>query len=84
MRTLTQNGHHSAGNIFRLILLYEYCCIFIQISLKFVPKGLVYNKSALVQIMTWHYSEYVPMITQFTDALIHYFTVMRDLVSHIE
>ena len=46
--------------------------IFIHISLTFVPKNLVYNRSALVQVMAWHWtgdkpiSE--PMLTQFTDA----------------
>ena len=32
----------------------EKFCISIQISLKFVPKGKMDNKSALVQIMAWH------------------------------
>ena len=50
----------------------ENICILIQISLKFVPKGLIDKKAALVQVMAWHLtgdkplSE--PMLTQFTDA----------------
>ena len=28
--------------------------ILIQISLKFVPKGQIINKSALVQVMAWY------------------------------
>ena len=50
----------------------EKFCILIQISLKFVPKGPIDNKAALVQVMAWHLkgdkplSE--PMLTQFTEA----------------
>ena len=50
----------------------EKFCILIKISPKFVPKGLIDNNPALVQIMAWHrtgdkpLSE--PMLTQFTDA----------------
>ena len=31
----------------------EKLCILIKISLKFVPKGLIDNNSALVEIMAW-------------------------------
>ena len=34
-----QNGRHFTKDIFRCIFLNEICCIFIKISLKFVPKG---------------------------------------------
>ena len=37
-----------ADNISKLIFLDEDCCIFIQISLKFVPRGPIDDKSALV------------------------------------
>ena len=47
-------------------------CILIQISLKFVPKGLNDNKTALVQVMSWRRTGnkplFEPMLTQFTDA----------------
>ena len=39
-----QNGCHFA-NIFKHIFMNEKFCILIQISLKFVPKGLIDNKS---------------------------------------
>ena len=46
--------------------------ISIQISLKFVPKDPIHNKSALVQVMAWHNTGDKPlpepMLTQFTDA----------------
>ena len=44
----------------------------IKISLKFVPKGPLGNKSALVWVMTWRWTGYKPlpepMLTQFIDA----------------
>ena len=46
--------------------------IWIKIQLKFVPRGLINNIPALVQIMAWHRSGdkplFEPMLTQFTDA----------------
>ena len=50
----------------------EKFCIFIQISLKFVPKGPIDNKVALVQVMAWCRTGDKPlpepMLTQFSDA----------------
>ena len=48
----------------------EKFCILIQISLKFVPKGPIYNKAALVQVMAWHQIGNKPetMLAQCTDA----------------
>ena len=47
----------------------------IQMSLKFVPKGLIDNTSALVQVMAWHRIGDKPlpepMLTHFTDAYMH-------------
>ena len=47
-------------------------CISIQISLKFVLKGLINNKSALVQVMAWCRTGNKPlpesMLTLFTHA----------------
>ena len=67
-----QNCRHFADDICKCIYVNEKFCISIQVSLKFVPKGLIENKTALVQIMAWRpkgnkpLSE--PMLTQFTDA----------------
>ena len=69
---LGQNDRHFTDNIFRCIFVNEKFCILVKISLKFVPKGLIDNKPALVEIMAWRQigdkplSE--PMLTQFTDA----------------
>ena len=43
-----QNGRHFADDIFRCILVNEKFSILIEISLKFVPKGPIYNSPALV------------------------------------
>ena len=48
-----QNGRHFADNIFKCIFLNEDVGISIKISLKFVPKDLINNIPALVQIMAW-------------------------------
>ena len=48
-----QNGRHFSDNIFKCIFLNENVRISIKISLKFVPKALINNIPALVQIMAW-------------------------------
>ena len=42
-----------AVDIFKLIFLGKNIRILIQISVKFVPKGSIDNKPALVQEMAW-------------------------------
>ena len=43
-----------ANNLqFQMHFLERKCCDLIQISLKFIPKGLIVNKSALVQVIAW-------------------------------
>ena len=48
-----QNGRHFADDTFKRIFLNENVGISIKISLKFVPKGPIYNIPALIQIMAW-------------------------------
>ena len=54
----------------------ESVWISITISLKFIPKGPIDYKSALVQEMAWHRTGEKPlpesMLTQFTDAYIRH------------
>ena len=57
----------------------ESVCISITtctISLKFIPKGPIDYKLALVQVVTWHRTGEKPlpesMLTQFTDAYIRH------------
>ena len=60
-----------ADDIFKRILVNENIKISIQLSLKFVPKSLIDNKLALVQVMAWRRTGDEPlpkpMTTQFTD-----------------
>ena len=54
----------------------ESVWITITISRKFVPKGPIDYKSALVKVMAWHRTGEKPlpesMLTQFTDAYIRH------------
>ena len=48
-----QNRRHFPDDIFKWIFLNENVWISIKISLKFVPKGLISNIPALIQLMAW-------------------------------
>ena len=48
-----RNGRHFTDDTFKHIFMNENVRISINISLKFVPKGLINNITALVQIMAW-------------------------------
>ena len=50
-----------ADNILKCIFLNESDCILIQISLKFVYRDQIDNKSALVQVMAWHQTGAKPL-----------------------
>ena len=67
-----QNGHHFADDIFKCIFCNEKSSILFWISLKFLPKGPIDNKSVLVQVMPWCWIGDKPlpepMLIQFTDA----------------
>ena len=60
-----------ADDIFKCIFLNENDRISIQISLKFVPRSPIHNKSALVQVMAWRQTGDKPlpepMLTQFIN-----------------
>ena len=61
-----------ADDIFKCIFINEKSFILIRISLKFVPKGLIDNGTALVQVMFWHLIGTKPlpepMLIQYTTA----------------
>ena len=71
-----QNGRHFAGDIFKCVSMNEKFCMFIKISLKFIPKCPIDNKAALVQVMVWCKAGEKPlpelMLTPFTDAYMRY------------
>ena len=61
-----------ADDFLKCIFMDEKFFISIRISLKFVPKGPIDNKVALVQVMAWRRtgdkSLTEPMLIHFTDA----------------
>ena len=61
-----------AGDLFKCIFLNENVRISNQISLKFVPKDPIGNKSALVQVVAWCRTGDKPlpeaMMAHFSDA----------------
>ena len=67
-----QNGRHFADDNFKRIFKNEMFCISIQISLKIVPNGQIYHKSALVQVMARRRASArrspEPLLIQLTDA----------------
>ena len=67
---LGQYGWHLRNNSFKQFFFNENVFILYKIPLKFVPKGLIVNKSALNQVMTWHQTGDKPlpepMLTQFS------------------
>ena len=68
---LGQNGCHFAADIFKSIFVNEKNGISIWISLKFILKGPIDDKPALVEVMAWPQIGNKPlpelMLTQFTD-----------------
>ena len=66
--------------VLKRIFLNENAWISIWISLKFVPKGPIDNKSTLVQVMAWRLTGDKPlselMLTQFTNADMQEYKVM--------
>ena len=66
-----QNGRHFTDDIFKRIFVNEKFWISTWISLRYVPKGPIYNKWALIQVMAWcrtgNNTLPEPMLTQFTD-----------------
>ena len=67
----TEAESYFSNGIFRCIFFIECHCVFIEISLKFVPKGPVDNTYLLYLLMTQHHignkSLPEPMMIQFTD-----------------
>ena len=72
-----QHGCHFADNTFNRIFLNENVRISISISLKFVPKGLINNIQALVQIMAWRRPGDKPLSEPITVNLLTHICVTR-------
>ena len=74
---LRQNGRHFADNIFKCIFLNENIWLWIEISLKFVPKGPINNIPALVQIMAWRRQGDKPLFEPMMVSLLMHICVTR-------
>ena len=74
---LRKNGRHFADDIFKCIFLNENVWIPIEISLKSVPKDLINNFPALVQIMAWHRPGDKPLSKSMMVNLLMYVCVTR-------
>ena len=72
-----QHGCHFADNTFKSIFLNENVIILIKISLKFVPKGLINNIPALVQIMAWRRPGDKPLSEAMMVSLLMHICVTR-------
>ena len=71
------NSRHFADDIFKCIFVIENVWIPIIISLKFVPKGLINNIPALVQIMAWRRSGDKPLSEPMMVSLLTHICVTR-------
>ena len=62
-----------------------FFCILIQISPKFVPKGQIINKPALIKVMAWHWTSDKSNLNQWCpSSLIYiYLTKSQGYVDHI-
>ena len=49
-----QNGHPFANGIVKHIFMNENFCILIKNFMEVIPKGIIDNNTALVQVMAWH------------------------------
>ena len=74
--TLDKMAAIMADDNLKCIFLNENDRISIQISLKFVPRSPIDNKSALVQVMAWLWRGdkplLEPMLTHFIDAYLRH------------
>ena len=72
-----QNGRRYPVDIFKCIFLNENICIPINISLKSVPKGQIYNIPSMVQIMAWRQPGDKPLFEPMMVNLVTHVCVTR-------
>ena len=76
-------GQHFADDIFKRIFFNENVWISIKISLKCVPKGPVYNITALIQITAWCRPGNKPLSEPMADSLLTHICVTRPQWFHL-
>ena len=59
-----QNGRNFPDNILKWIFLNENVWISLELWLEFIPRGLINNIPALVQIMAWRWPGHKPLSEQ--------------------
>ena len=74
---LRQNGCHFGDVIFKCIFMNEKFCISIPTSLKFVSRGPIDNKSALVQVMAWRRPGDKPLSEPMMASLLGHICITR-------
>ena len=72
-----QYGRHFPDDIFKCIFVNDNVLIWIQISLKFVRKGLINNIPSLVQIMAWRWPGDKPLSEPMMIILLTHICVTR-------
>ena len=72
-----QNGCHFTDDTFKRIFVNENIMILIKFSLKFVPKGPINNRPALVQITAWHRPGDKPLSEAMMVRLLTHICVIR-------
>ena len=79
--TNTQWGRDNIAAILQMTYSNPLYCkmivLFIQISLKIVSKGPIYNKPALVHIMAWHWVGNKPLSDQWWPGLLMHKCITR-------
>ena len=72
-----QDDRHFADDIFKNVFLNENVLIWLQISLKFVPKVRINNIPELVQVMAWRRSGDKPLSEPMMVSLLTHICVTR-------
>ena len=70
-----QNGRNFPDNILKWIFLNENAWIPLKLWLKFIPRGLINNIPALVQIMAWRWPGHKPLSEQLMVSLLMHICV---------
>ena len=72
-----QNGRHFTDDTFKHMLLNENVRVSMKMSLKFVPKGLINNIPAMVQIMSLRRSGDTPLSEPMMVSLLMHICIAR-------
>ena len=77
-----QNWHHFADDMFKCIVLNENVWMPIEISLKFVAKGIINNNPILFKIMAWRRPGEKPLSEPMMISWLTHISIVYALVYH--